>query len=241
MLRTDGRKANEIRPLRIRRDYQLHPAGSVLIEAGRTRVICAATLLNQVPRWMRAQNVSGGWLTAEYQMLPSATSERGRRESTRGGPSGRTQEIQRLIGRSMRCVVDLQKLGARTLQLDCDVIDADGGTRCAAIVGASVATQLALKKMFLDGDLKSWPMKENVAAVSVGILNGEALLDLAYSEDSTADVDMNVVMTEEGKFIEVQGTAEGQPFARDQMDCMLNLAREGIEQIMAVQKNAIAG
>ena len=141
----------------------------------------------------------------------------------------------------MRCVVDLQKLGARTLQLDCDVIDADGGTRCAAIVGASVATQLALKKMFLDGDLKSWPMKENVAAVSVGILNGEALLDLAYSEDSTADVDMNVVMTEEGKFIEVQGTAEGQPFARDQMDCMLNLAREGIEQIMAVQKNAIAG
>jgi len=239
MTRSDGRKADEIRPISITRDYQLHPAGSVLIEAGRTRVICAATLQDQIPRWMRAQNVSGGWLTAEYQMLPSATSDRGRRESSRTGPSGRTQEIQRLIGRCLRCVVDLEKVGPRTMQLDCDVIDADGGTRCASIAGASVAARLAMKRLFVDGKLTAWPMKEHVAAVSVGIVNGEVLLDLAYEEDAAADVDMNVVMTESGALVEVQGTAEGTPFSRNQMDEMMEMARKGIQEIIAIQKGAL--
>ncbi|MFO7821797.1 MAG: ribonuclease PH [Lentisphaeria bacterium] len=240
MARNNGRKAEQIRSFKITPDFQLHPAGSVLVEAGRTRVICAASLLDKVPGWMRAQKVSGGWLTAEYQMLPSATSDRGRRESSRGGPSGRTQEIQRLIGRCMRCVVDLEKLGSRTLQIDCDVIDADGGTRCASIVGASVATQLALKKLFTAGEITNWPFKEHIAAVSVGMLNGEELLDLEYSEDSAADVDMNVVMTESGKLVEVQGTAEGHPFSRQQMDNMMALADKGISDLISIQKQALA-
>lgn len=240
MTRQDGRKPDEIRPIKMKRDFQIHPSGSVLIEAGKTRVICAATLLDQVPRWMRMQKVPGGWLTAEYQMLPSATTERSRRESSRGGPSGRTQEIQRLIGRCLRCVVDLEKIGARTLQLDCDVIDADGGTRCASIAGASVAAQLAMKKLFLDGKLSAWPVKEHVAAVSVGVVDGEVLLDLAYNEDCAADVDMNVVMTESGKIVEVQGTAEGEPFSQDQMDQMMALAKKGIQEIIAAQKKALA-
>ena len=218
---------------------QSHPAGSVLIEIGKTRVICAASVRNSVPRWMREQNVTGGWLTAEYQMLPSSTTERNAREASLGKPSGRTQEIQRLIGRSLRSVIDLKKIGARTIQLDCDVIDADGGTRCASITGASVALNMALRKLFKEGAISSWPMSQHVAAVSAGIVDGEMLLDLSYSEDSSADVDMNVVVTESGELVEIQGTAEGRTFSQQQMHDMLKLTVDGAAELNKQQKKSI--
>ncbi len=237
--RVDGRRLDELRKIAVRKGFQLHPAGSVLIECGRTRVLCAVTITDGVPRWMREQGVPGGWLTAEYQMLPTATAERTPRESSRGRVSGRTQEIQRLVGRSLRCVVDLAKIGSCTLQIDCDVIDADGGTRCASITGACIAAELALRQLFVDGRISTWPMIERVAAVSVGMVDGTVLLDLDYAEDSAADVDMNVVMTEGGRFVEVQGTAEGKPFTQSQMEKMLAAARKGLAEIFEVQRLAV--
>lgn len=238
-MRPDNRKNDEQRAVRIQPEFQKHPTASVLIEVGRTRVICAASVKDSVPRWMREQNVGGGWLTAEYQMLPTATPDRNMRESSRGQVSGRTQEIQRLIGRSLRCVVDLEKLGPRTIQVDCDVIDADGGTRCASITGASVALNMALRNLFLDGKISQWPMREHIAAASVGVVGGETVLDLSYAEDSTADVDMNIVMTESGGIVELQGTAEGNPFSEEQAYQMLNLGRKGIKELNDYQKQTI--
>ena len=238
-LRYDNRQVNEIRPVSFQLGYQKHPAGSVLIECGNTRVLCAVSIQDGVPRWMREQNVPGGWLTCEYQMLPSATGQRGQREAVRGKQSGRTQEIQRLIGRSLRSVVDLQKIGSRTLQIDCDVIDADGGTRCASITGACVAVELALKKLLRDGTITSSPLRERVAAISVGIVEGRALADLCYAEDVQADVDMNVVMGMSGDFIEIQGTAEGQTFSRDALNEMLDLAVDGTNQLFSIQEQAM--
>ena len=239
MERLDNRKADQLRPVTIKRDFQMHPTGSALIEFGDTRVVCAVTVLNGIPRWMREQKVSGGWLTAEYQMLPSATPERNQRESSRGRPSGRSQEIQRLIGRSLRSVVDLETTGARTLQVDCDVLDADGGTRCAAVTGACVALELALRKLFVNGDISSWPMKNRVAAVSVGMLDGDALLDLDYREDNAAQVDMNIVMTDADEYVEVQGTAEEKTFSRSDMEKMLALGRKGVGELFDIQKRTL--
>lgn len=240
-VRNDKRQVNDLRPVTIHLGYQKHPAGSVLIECGNTRVLCAVSIQDGVPRWMREQNVPGGWLTCEYQMLPSATGQRGQREAVRGKQSGRTQEIQRLIGRSLRSVVDLEKVGARTLQIDCDVIDADGGTRCASITGACVAVELAVKSLLRDQKITVSPMRGRVAAVSVGLVEGTPMADLCYVEDAQADVDMNVVMTESGDFIEIQGTAEGQPFSRDLMNAMLDLAVEGTRELFAIQEQALAG
>ena len=226
--------------MRFQRDFQYHPAGSVLVEFGHTRVLCAVSIVPGVPRWMNEQGTPGGWLTSEYQMLPGATSGRTQRESGRTGPSGRSQEIQRLIGRSLRAVLDLTQIGQRTIYVDCDVLDADGGTRCASITGASVALDLALRKLFTNGELTAWPLREQVAAVSVGIVEGAPLLDLAYEEDSAAAVDMNVVMTAGGRFVEVQGTAEGAPFSEGELQTMLTLARSGIERLFALQREALA-
>lgn len=219
--------------------YLLHPAGSVLVQAGRTRVVCSVSDVPGVPRWMREQNVPGGWLTAEYAMLPAATTDRSEREGRRGGPGGRSQEIQRLVGRSLRAVTDLSKLGQRTLHVDCDVLDADGGTRCAAITGSAIALHLALRKLFLAGSLRTWPLRQLVAGVSVGIVNGLPLLDLCYEEDAAAEVDMNVVMTADGRFVEVQGTAEGEPFTGEHLGAMLALARRGLTETLAVQRQII--
>ena len=239
-MRIDQRQADQLRDLRITCGFQRYPMGSVLVECGSTRVICAVSVNDGVPRWMREQGVAGGWLTCEYQMLPSATPERNQRESSRGGPSGRTQEIQRLIGRSLRAVVDLAMLGERTLQVDCDVIDADGGTRCAAITGACVAVELAIGRLVSEGRLAKWPIRDRVAAVSVGIVDGEPLLDLCYAEDSAAAVDMNVVMTGRGALVEVQGTGERRTFARAELDAMLSLAEKGLARIFECQQNALA-
>jgi ribonuclease PH len=237
--RLDQRTSAELRPVSFVRDFQLHPVGSVLACCGQTRVICSVSVVPGVPKWMREQNVPGGWLTCEYRMLPTATHSRNSREGSRG-PGGRTQEIQRLIGRSLRAVVDLKKLGARTFYVDCDVLDADGGTRCASITGASVAFELAVKKLMQTGDLEESPLRESVAAISVGIVGGTPMLDLCYEEDSNAEVDMNVVMTASGKLVEVQGTAEGAPFSQEEMNEMLGLARQGLERIFSLQQAALA-
>lgn len=237
-VRSDQRKYDEIRPMSFTPDYQLHPTGSVLVSCGKTRILCAATVTDGVPRWMREQKVAGGWITAEYRMLPGSSQDRIRRDSGRG-PSGRTHEIQRLIGRSIRAVVDMKKLPPITVQIDCDVIDADGGTRCASITGASVAVEIALRKLFAKGALTHWPMKEHVGAVSAGIVEGECILDLCYVEDSGAEVDMNVVMTESGNLVEVQGTAEGAPFSIDQMNEMVSLSANGLKDIFRLQKEAV--
>ena len=239
-MRIDQRLPDGLRPVRFTKNFQHNPAGSVLVEFGGTRVICSVSVTSGVPRWRMEQGLAGGWLTSEYQMLPGATVERSQRESGRNGISGRSQEIQRLVGRSLRAVVDLTKLGQRTFYVDCDVLDADGGTRCAAITGASVALQLALGKLLAAGELATWPLREHVAAVSVGIVNGEPLLDLCYPEDSAAEVDMNVVMTAGGRFVEVQGTAEGVPFSREQMDTLLGLAEKGLKTIFRLQQEALA-
>lgn len=240
MKRSDGRtKSDELRDILITPNYLAHSTSSVLIEFGKTKVICAANVEQGVPSWMRAQNVSGGWITSEYSLLPASTHRRTQREASRGKQSGRTLEIQRLIGRSLRSVVDMKKIGQNTIYLDCDVIDADGGTRCASITGAAVALNMALQSLLNDKKISVFPMKENVAAVSVGILNGKPILDLSYEEDSAADVDMNIVMTESGKFVEIQGTAEQDPFSYKQMEDMLHLAKEGLKQIFTIQKKVL--
>lgn len=241
MKRSEGRTPEQFRSLKITKGYLSHPTASVLIEIGGTRVICSVSIEKGVPGWMRAQRVPGGWLTAEYGMLPSSTHSRMRREATGGKQGGRTVEIQRLIGRSLRSVVDLKALGANTIYIDCDVIDADGGTRCASITGASVALQLALKKLFPKQDPKKPIMREGIAAISVGMVKGKAVLDLNYDEDSTAEVDMNIIMTESGKFVEIQGTAEEQPFSYEEMEEMMKLSRNGLKKICEIQKSVVEG
>ena len=238
--RIDGRLADQLRPVTITPDFQSFPAGSVLIECGRTRVICAASVEERVPGWMVGSRK--GWVTAEYAMLPSSTPTRSQREGAGSRPQGRTQEIQRLIGRSLRAIVDLSALGERTIAVDCDVIEADGGTRTASITGAVVALGLAVRKLQADNVLpKSGPpiIKQLLAAVSVGIVDGTPLLDLNYSEDSRADADCNVVMTEGGWLVEVQATAERKPFSRDELDDLLALANKGIGQLLQLQKEAL--
>lgn len=232
-MRIDGRANDELRALSFTPDYISQPAGSVLIGCGNTRVLCAASFDAKVPPWMKAQGVPGGWITCEYGMLPAATKERTRREASAGKQSGRTVEIQRLIGRSLRMSADLLALGERTIYLDCDVIEADGGTRCAGISGAAVALALACRRYAPDA------FKELVAAVSVGVIDGEARLDLCYEEDSRAEVDMNVVMTESGKLIEIQGTAEGAPFDRARLNELVDLAEHGLKKIFAAQHSAL--
>lgn len=235
MTRSDGRKADEMRPIKITPDFLAHPISSVLMEMGGTKVICAVSMENKVPGWMKSQKVPGGWLTCEYGLMPAATHERCRREASAGKQGGRTMEIQRLIGRSLRGVVDLEALGENTFYMDCDVFDADGGTRCCSISGASVALQIAMRKdKFFEA-----AFKEPVAAVSVGIVNGELLLDLNYAEDSNAEVDMNIVMTASGKLIEVQGTAEGAPFSRKQLNELVDLAESGLKQIFIKQQETV--
>jgi ribonuclease PH len=239
--RTDGRRADEMRPLEITTDYLAHAEGSALIELGDTRVLCAATVEDKIPPWMRNQGIAGGWVTAEYSMLPRSTPIRNVRESVRGRLQGRTQEIQRLIGRALRAVVDLEALGERTIWLDCDVIQADGGTRTAAITGAYVALAQAVGGLKGSGRLERLPLKDFVAALSVGIFGGRALLDLTYEEDVGADVDMNVVMTGEGSLVEVQGTAEGATFSRTELDRLIDLAGRGVKKLVRAQKQALKG
>lgn len=233
--RPDNRKPDELRPLEFVLDFAPAAAGSVLVRMGNTHVLCGVSIEESVPRWMRAKKVSGGWLTAEYSMLPYATKQRTSRESTLGKVGGRTHEIQRLIGRALRAVVDLEKLGTRTLWIDCDVIQADGGTRTAAITGAFVALRLVVDRLIKEKILSEDPIRESVAAVSVGMAKGQPLLDLCYAEDVDADVDMNVVMTASGKFVEVQGTAEDQPFSKAEMENMLSLAEKGIRDLIKAQ------
>ncbi len=233
-----GRGADQLRPVRITRGYTIHAEGSVLIEFGATKVLCTASVEEKVPGHKKGSGE--GWVTAEYGMLPRSTHTRSEREAARGKQSGRTQEIQRLIGRSMRCVFDLRLLGERTIHLDCDVLQADGGTRTAAITGAFVAAQDAVSKLMAQGKLSVSPIRDQVAAISVGMVQGTALLDLEYTEDSACDTDMNVVMTGSGHFVEVQGTAEGAAFSRQQMDALLELAAKGIGELIALQKQSVS-
>lgn len=236
MIREDGRKTDELRPVTIRRNYIKHAEGAVLIATGDTKVICTASVEERQPRFMRDQNIRNrGWVTAEYSMLPRSTSERMQRESSQGRLGGRTQEIQRLIGRSLRAAVDLDSLGERTIWVDCDVIQADGGTRTAAITGAFVALWDACKTLQHQGELDELPILDNIAATSVGIIDGTPMLDLCYTEDSAADVDMNIVMTGSGKFIEIQGTAEQNPFSREDFDKLLDLSVGGIQELIRLQ------
>jgi len=236
--RTGGRAADQLRPVRITRGYTIHAEGSVLIEFGLTRVLCTASVEDKVPPHKRGSGE--GWVTAEYGMLPRATHTRGEREAARGKQSGRTQEIQRLIGRSLRGVFDLQLLGERTIHLDCDVLQADGGTRTAAITGAYVAAHDAVTKLMGQGKLDASPITGQVAAVSVGIVEGTPLLDLEYVEDVACGTDMNVVMTGAGHYVEVQGTAEGVPFTRAEMGELLRLAEKGISELVELQRRALA-
>jgi ribonuclease PH len=231
--RSGGRAADQLRPVRITRGYTIHAEGSVLIEFGQTRVLCTASVEEKVPPHKRGSGE--GWVTAEYGMLPRATHTRGAREAARGKQSGRTQEIQRLIGRAIRAVFDLAALGERTIHLDCDVLQADGGTRTAAITGAFIAARDAVGKLMAEGKLAASPIRGHVAAVSVGIVQGTPLLDLEYTEDSACDTDMNVVMTGAGRFVEVQGTAEGAAFSREEMNRLLTLAEKGIAELIALQ------
>ena len=235
--RTQSRGVDALRPVRITRAYTKHAEGSVLVEFGDTKVLCTASVEERVPPHQRGSG--RGWVTAEYGMLPRATHTRSDREAAKGKQSGRTQEIQRLIGRSLRCVFDLSQLGERTISLDCDVIQADGGTRTAAITGAFVAAHDAVSGLLAQGKLGASPIRDFVAAVSVGIVNGVPLLDLEYVEDSACDTDMNVVMTGAGGFVEVQGTAEGASFSRDEMASLLQLADQGIRQLVAAQRQAL--
>ncbi len=236
--RPSGRSADALRPVRLQRGFTRHAEGSVLVSFGDTQVLCTASVLAKVPPFLKGRGQ--GWVTAEYGMLPRATHTRGDREAARGKQSGRTQEIQRLIGRSLRAVVDLDLLGERTLHLDCDVIQADGGTRTAAITGAYVATADAVRWLLERGEIAVSPLRDHVAAISVGLVNGEAVLDLDYAEDSNCDTDMNVVMTGEGGIVEVQGTAEGAAFSRDQLNALLDLAQSGIAQLVRLQREALA-
>lgn len=233
-MRIDNRENNQLRPISFVRNFTKHAEGSVLVSYGETKVLCTASIETQVPRWLKGKGK--GWITAEYGMLPRATHERTQREAAKGKQSGRTQEIQRLIGRSLRAMVDLEKLGENTIYIDCDVLQADGGTRTASITGAAIALVDALEKLQATKKLKADPLVGLVAAVSVGIKNGEVLLDLNYSEDSSCDTDLNVVMTQKGEFIEIQGTAEEKPFTRAQVDEMLAVAEAGIKQLIAEQQ-----
>ena len=236
--RSGARSADALRPVRITRHYTTYAEGSVLVEFGGTKVLCTASVEEKVPGHKKGSGE--GWVTAEYGMLPRATHTRSDREAARGKQSGRTQEIQRLIGRSMRAVFDLKKLGERTIYLDCDVIQADGGTRTASITGAYVAVHDAVSKLMADGTLKESPLTDFIAAVSVGIVQGTPLLDLEYTEDFACDTDMNVVMTGAGHFVEVQGTAEGAVFTRGEMDALLVLAEKGILELVALQKQSLS-
>ena len=238
--RADGRSANQIRPLRFQNHIAPHAAGSTLIEWGKTRVICAVTIEENVPRWMKEQKVEGGWLTAEYSMLPYSTLDRKPRDITKGKLDGRSSEIQRLIGRSMRAAVDLEKVGARTLCIDCDVFQADGGTRTAAITGTFVALSLAVKKLLAEKKISIDPILNPVAAVSIGMVAGNALLDLCYTEDAAATVDMNLVMNARGEFIELQGSGEEATFTDAQLAELLALGKIGIRDLLAAQQTAIS-
>lgn len=236
-MRVDGRSSNELRNIRIIPNFLINAYGSVLIEWGKTRVICSATVADEIPQWMKNEKIKGGWITAEYSLLPTSTETRVRRE--RNSVSGRTQEIQRLIGRCVRGACNLEKLDGKTIYIDCDVIDADGGTRCASITGAMIALRIALAKLVTEGKATTDVLVKNIAAVSVGIIKGETLLDLCYTEDSSADVDMNVIMSEDGKIIELQGTAEGESFTRDELNKMLDSTEKGLKEIFEIQLNAL--
>ena len=238
-MRRDGRAVDALRPVEVQLDFTDNPAGSVLCSMGRTRVLCTVCVEDGVPRWLKG--AGQGWVTAEYSMLPGSTDTRTDRESTRGKPSGRTLEIQRLIGRSLRAAVDLQALGERTLLVDCDVLQADGGTRTASITGAYTALALACQRLVEAKRLPTLPLRDSVAAVSVGVVGGELMLDLPYEEDSRADVDMNVVATGSGDLIEVQGTGEGAVFSRAQLDGLIDLACGGIRELTELQAAALAG
>jgi len=238
-VRPDGRQPNQLRPVRFQNHIAPHALGSTLIACGNTQVICGVTLEPGVPRWMKEQGVPGGWITAEYSMLPYSTLERKARDSTRGRIEGRTQEIQRLIGRALRAVVALDKLGERTLWVDCDVLQADGGTRTAAITGAYVALRLAIRKLLADGQLTEDPIVHAVAAVSVGIVGGRPMLDLCYAEDSAASVDFNLVMTDAGEFIEIQGTGEQATFSEAALAELLALGKAGIRELLEAQAAAL--
>ncbi len=237
MKRNDGRSVKQIRPVKITRNYLKYPEGSVLIEMGNTKIICTASVVDGVPKHKKGSDE--GWITAEYAMLPRATTERSMREHLHGKTRGRTQEIQRLIGRSLRAVASLSKLGERTIYIDTDVIQADGGTRTAAITGAFVALRDAVNQLLKRGVINDDPINENLAAVSVGLVNGTPMVDLAYNEDVSAEVDMNVVMTESGHFIELQGTAESRPFGKNSLDEMLGLAASGIKELIKKQKEVL--
>jgi ribonuclease PH len=237
MLRSDGRRPDELRPVSIETGVLKYAEGSAMVSFGNTRVLCAASLEERVPHWMKGRGM--GWVTAEYAMLPRATQERTQREASRGRLGGRTHEIQRIIGRALRAVTDTAKLGERTIWIDCDVIQADGGTRTAAVTGACVALALALRRLFDPADKARWPLSSMVAAVSVGIVAGLPLLDLAYDEDSQALVDMNVFMTDAGRYVEIQGTAEAAPFDRRELDALLALAEGGIRRLFALQNAAL--
>ncbi|MBU0456281.1 MAG: ribonuclease PH [Gammaproteobacteria bacterium] len=236
-MRLDTRTTTELRPIKFTRHFTKHAEGSVLVEYGETKIICTASFIEGVPRFLK--NSGTGWLTAEYGMLPRSTNERMDREAARGKQSGRTQEIQRLIGRSLRAAIDLSVMGENTLHIDCDVIQADGGTRTASISGGCIALADAIQYAYSKGFIKKNPMKHLIASVSVGIREGEPLLDLDYDEDSSAETDMNVVMDEEGQFIEIQGTADKNPFSTEHCHAMLKLAQEGIEKIIALQKTTL--
>ncbi len=239
MTRQDGRNNNELRKLKITKSYIRYAEGSCLVEIGNTKVIATASIENGVPQFLRGSG--NGWVTAEYGMIPRSCKSRVSREASKGKLGGRTHEIQRLIGRSLRSVTDMAKLGERTIWLDCDVIQADGGTRCASITGSFVALALALEKMRKDHLLQTVPLSDYVAAISVGIIGGKTMIDLDYEEDSKAEVDMNVVMTGLGKFIEVQGTAEREPFKKEELNKLITLAQKGIEDIIHAQKNILKG
>jgi ribonuclease PH len=238
--RADGRKADQLRPISFEPNFAPHATGSVLIRYGSTQVICAATIEPGVPTWMKQQGVKGGWLTAEYSMLPYSTHERKARDINKGRLDGRTVEIQRLIGRSLRAAIDLEKLGQNTLWLDCDVLQADGGTRTASITGAYVAARIAVQRLIDLGRLRESPLTDSVAAVSVGLVDGGGLLDLAYVEDKDAQVDFNVVMTGQGQFVEVQGTGEESTFSQAQLDELLTLAQKGLRELSALQAAFLA-
>lgn len=237
MVRSDGRRPDELRPVRIEPNALKFAEGSALIALGDTRVLCAATIEEKVPQWMRGRGV--GWITAEYSMLPRATQERTQRESTRGRLGGRTHEIQRIVGRALRAVTDTAKLGERCVWIDCDVLQADGGTRTAAVCGAYVALALALQRLFDPRERTAWPLDAAVAGTSVGIVDGTPMLDLAYDEDSRAHVDMNVFATDTGRYVELQGTAEAKPFDRSDLDALLSLAQRGLTTLFATQRSAL--
>jgi ribonuclease PH len=238
--RPDGRQPHQLRPIRFQNNIAPYATGSTLIEWGSTRVICGVTVEETVPRWMKEQNVAGGWITAEYSMLPYSTLQRKQRDSTKGKIDGRSQEIQRLIGRALRAALDLEKVGPRTIWVDCDVLQADGGTRTAAITGAFVALSIAVRRLLADGRLPENPIRHAVAAVSVGIINGQPLLDLCYLEDVAATVDFNLVMNSAGEFIELQGSGEEATFSEKQLADLLALGKAGIRQLLETQEAAFA-